>query len=180
MSLLDFAYHWNTTPQERDADHPALHHAQPPYRVLLRAVDVAAPPAVVYRWLCQLTVAPYSYDWIDNGGRRSPRTLTPGADDLSVGQLMQIFEIVAVEPGVSITGVTIPRASALFGRVALSYEVHPAGVGSRLVACLAVTARTLPGRVRTELLAVGDLVMMRKQLFNLRDLAESTAADGVA
>ena len=66
--------------------------------------------------------APYSYDLLDNGGRRSPQALTPGLEQLSVGQrMMRIFKLVGFEPGRSITVLSEGR---LFGRVAVTYRVE--------------------------------------------------------
>ena len=56
-------------------------------------MTVNAPPSVVFRWLCQLKLAPYSYDLIDNRGRRSPNHLVPGVDHLVVGERVLIFEL---------------------------------------------------------------------------------------
>ncbi|MCU1592715.1 MAG: hypothetical protein JWO12_107, partial [Frankiales bacterium] len=126
------------------------------------AVDVAASAADTYRWLCQLKVAPYSYDWIDNLGRRSPRTLTPGADVFEVGdRFVAGFRVAAFVPGESIT---IRGGQWLF----MTYEVVPVTEGScRLLGVIAVKQNRVVG----ELLAWGDLVMMRKQLRTIAHLA---------
>ena len=94
---------------------------------LYRAVDVAAPAEIVFRWLCQLRAAPYSYDLIDNGGRRSPQELTPGLERLEPGQrFMRIFRLVEFEPGRSIT---VLSRGTVFGEVAVTYRVRGAGAG---------------------------------------------------
>jgi hypothetical protein len=138
--------------------------------VLLRAVDVAAPAATTFRWLCQLRAAPYSYDAIDNFGRRSPRELTPGLERLQVGQrFMRIFRLASFEPGRSLTLVT---GSRLFGRVACTYAALPAGEQrSRIVVRMLVAYRPFT-RPLHPAFAAGDLVMMRRQLLNLAALAE--------
>lgn len=140
-----------------------------------RAVDVDAPVALIYRWLCQLKLAPYSYDLLDNFGRRSPRELVAGTERLETGQrFMSIFSLASYTPDQHLT---------LRSRhAAVTYSVRDGPVASRL----AVRVRFDPpgGRVGAVTLglalAVGDLLMMRKQLLTLRGLAERDARAGSA
>ncbi len=168
---------WNTTPQERAARFPCDGYLDTPVRRLTRAITITAPPPTVFRWLCQLKVAPYSYDSLDNSGRRSPRRLTPGAEQLAQGQPFLVFELVEFEPGQSLTGVVQPRFERIYGPLAGTYAIQPHHDGtSRLVARLDVGATTPFQRVRRALLAWGDLIMMRKQLLTLKQLAELAAS----
>jgi hypothetical protein len=153
-----------------------------------RAVTVGAPAAVLYRWLCQLRVAPYSYDWIDNGGRRSPRTLTPGLERLAVGDpVMTIFELIAFEPDRHLTmrlrdgapesarsARLVAGARRTFPDIVLTYWIEPAagGVVRLVMKFLARYPAGVVGWLQRTLLPWGDLVMARRQLLNLRDLAE--------
>jgi hypothetical protein len=169
---------WGSTPAERAESFPCDRLLSEPPMRLYRAVDVAAPADAVFRWLCQLRAAPYSYDLIDNGGRRSPQTLTPGLEALEPGQrFMRIFRLVEFEPGRSIT---VRSGGTIFGDVLVTYRVRDAGAaGSRLVAKLLVAPPqgplgSMPARA---LLAAGDLVMMRRQLLNIAGLAEGDAQD---
>jgi len=143
--------------------------------VLHRALDVAAPVELVFRWLCQLRVAPYSYDLVDNRGRRSPRTLTPGLDELAVGQrVCRIFRLASFEPGSHLTvELDDTVAARAFGRVAITWHVSARGVRSTRLLARVRLAGLDP--VRRRLLALGDLVMMRKQLHTLAGLAERDA-----
>jgi hypothetical protein len=143
--------------------------------VVHRAVDVAAPAELVFRWLCQLRVAPYSYDLLDNGGRRSPRRLTPGLEELAEGQrVCRIFRLASFETGRSLTVVLDdPAGARAFGRVAITWHVSARGVRSaRLLARVRLAGL---GPVRRRALLWGDLIMMRKQLRTLAALAERDA-----
>ena len=156
---------------------PADAHLDEPDDVLFRAVAVDAPGEVVFRWLCQLKLAPYSYDWIDNLGRRSPRQLVPGVERLARGErIATIFTVADFEPGRHVT-MTL-RDHALFGDVAITYLVVPVAADRcRLVAKLLVRYPRTPvlGFVMRQTLPPGDLVMMRRQLLNFKRLAEHTA-----
>lgn len=166
---------WGSSVDERAAAYPCDALVDRPDRVAFRAVDVAAPSRLVFGWLCQLRIAPYSYDWIDNFGRRSPRRLIPGLECVEVGQpFMTIFRLADFEDGRSIT---LESSTAVFGRVAVTYTVVPSGPKlSRLVVKLLFKAPRGPlGPLMRQLLPAGDLVMMRKQLLTLKSLAERDA-----
>jgi hypothetical protein len=163
--------HWGSSSDERRATYPCdglIEDAD----VVFRAVDVDAPTPLLFRWMCQLRRAPYSYDWIDNLGRQSPRHLSDGLDDLEVGQhFMTIFRLISFDAGSSIT---LSSSSAMFGRVVCTYKAIPIEAGqSRLVVKLIFSAPPgLRGWITRRVLPAGDLLMMRKQLLTLKRLVE--------
>jgi len=177
------AHTWGTTREERALRFPGDRSEDTVGELLWRAVDVEAPAEIVFRWLCQLRSAPYSYDWIDNGGRRSPRTLTPGLEQLARGQsVMSIFRLEAFEAPVHLTVETPPasRGARLFGGVRITYWVRPAAAGRvrLLVKLRVVYPRGRWGSLLRVALPFADLVMMRRQLLNLKALAEATMSPG--
>jgi hypothetical protein len=169
---------WGTTDAERAAAYPVDRVLPDADQWLFRGIDVDAPVESTFRWLCQLRVAPYSYDWIDNLGRQSPQQLTPGLDDVAPGQrAMTMFRIVDVEPGTSIT-VHAPRS--VFGEVAGTYRAVPVDAArSRIVVKLGVRYPAgFHAELLRDLLPAGDLIMMRKQLRTLASLAARSVATG--
>lgn len=147
-------------------------------RRVTRAVTTTADPATLYLWMCQLRRAPYSYDWIDNLGRRSPRWADLAMLELADGQdFMSIFTLIAHIPGESLTLQMNPgRPTRLFGAVRVKYEaVRLDAHRSQLRAALWMPPfGGLGAGQRRYLLAWGDLIMMCKQLRVLSGLAERT------
>lgn len=142
-----------------------------------RAAAVNAAPDVVFLWLSQLRRAPYSYDLVDNFGRRSPRRPDPELMDISLGDtVMTIFSIVEVEDH---TGFVLkfnrPRWARVCGELLIRYELSAIPGGTLLA--VDMIAPLPPGpfrRLRRFALAWGDLLMMRKQLLTLARYAESS------
>ena len=157
---------WGVSDDEVSRDYPCDEFVTAPALRAWRGVGVMAPPEAVWPWVVQVRLAPYSYDWIDNLGRRSPRALV-GLPDPRVGDRFttaggrELGRIVSVDPGRQLTA-TIMGAY-------MSYVLVPEGSGTtRLL--LKVVMRT--NRWAAVVLSVGDLVMARRQLLNLKQLAE--------
>jgi hypothetical protein len=173
---------WGATPAEKAASLPC-DDLMPAAVRFDRAISTDAPPPIVFAWLCQLRVAPYSYDLLDNAGRRSPRARSHELTDLAVGQPFvrifgrtYVFELASFATNQHIT--LQPRqGSAMnrFGSVANTYSIRPEGDGTRLHVRVLFDGPWLLGQS----LALVNLLMMRKQLRVLKSLAERDALSPV-
>ncbi len=157
---------WGVTESETLRSFPCDDFVASPALQAWRGVHVETPAVAVWPWVAQIRLAPYSYDWIDNLGRRSPRELAglpePQAGDrFTTAGGREVGRIVSVDSGTHLTG-TIMGAF-------MSYVLVPQEPGvTRLL--LKVVMRT--NRWAALGLSVGDLVMARRQLLNLKQLAE--------
>jgi hypothetical protein len=110
--------------------------------------------------------------------------LTPGLDRLEIGRdLMTIFTLVEFRRDEHLT-MQIKRGTGafhIFGDIAGTYLIVPRTAGScRLVVkLLARYPRGPLGRMMSVFLPWGDLVMMRRQLLNLKSLAEQSPQQSV-
>jgi hypothetical protein len=156
---------WGVTDSEISRRYPCDDFVVSPALQAWRGVRVEAPAEVVWPWVAQVRIAPYAYDWIDNLGRRSPQELA-GLPEPHVGESFTTAggrkrgRIVSVDPGKQLTG-TIMGAF-------MSYVLVPEVHGTRLL--LKVVMQT--NRWAALGLSVGDLIMARRQLLNLKQLAE--------
>ncbi len=135
-----------------------------------RGVTVAAEPAKVWPWVTQIRLAPYSYDWLDNLGRRSPPDLRGLADPVVGEPFISAFgrefgRVEAVSVNHQLTG-------SILGAV-MSYVLVEVGPRETRLLLKIVMGR---GRAIAPLLSLGDLVMARRQLLNLAGLAERDAS----
>lgn len=157
---------------------PRLFSSVGPGQHWVRAIDVNVETEALFPWVTQLRRAPYSYDWIDNFGRRSPPAIDWDLVDVCVGDsVMTIFTVIGVVPGKSMTICMNPGVpTLLFGRLTVHYEVESKGSGSRIIVEMVVPRAPGPlSKIRRYALAWGDLLMMRKQLRKLKRLAEKSA-----
>jgi hypothetical protein len=183
------AYNWGSTPEERLMSFPCDSYIDSSDEAYFRAIDVNAPTEILFRWLCQLKVGSYSYDWLDHlermffkvsdsiPDRPSPEQLLPGVETLAITQrVMGIFKLVEFEQNRHLTIVLDDkRAISIFGDIAASYVLVPMTPNTcRLI---------LKGHIRyprnpfwswiRPFMPWGDLLMMRQQFLRLKNLAES-------
>ena len=134
---------------------------------LWRGITIDVPPAQVWPWVRQLRLAPYSYDWIDNLGRRSPRRLSPLLDPVpgeaftKVAGSFAVGRVISTQPEDHLTAV-------IMGAV-MSYVVQEQVGRTRLLLKIVMDRR----RWYSLAVAVGDWPMARRQLMNLKAHAEA-------
>ena len=158
---------WGVTDAEVARRYPCDDVVPAPVLQVWRGVTVRATPELVWPWVTQLRLAPYSYDWIDNLGRRSPQELGP----LTQPVIGQHFTTAAGRPfGKVLSVLPAEQLTASIAGTVMSYVLVADGSSTRLL--LKLVARRQ--RWLAPLLSVGDLVMSRRQLLNLKFLAEGS------
>ncbi len=157
---------WGVTDAEVRRWYPCDDLVASPAVQLWRGITIDRPAADVWPWLCQLRLAPYSYDWLDNAGRRSPRESrglpdpAPGEPFSRVAGRFPVGRVLSVQSGEHLT-------ASIMGAL-MSYVLAPRGEDTRLLLKIVMPGR----RWYTGALALGDWPMARRQLTNFKSLAE--------
>ncbi|MBU3702478.1 MAG: hypothetical protein FGM58_10580 [Acidimicrobiia bacterium] len=175
--------HWGATPDEIDGPVVGDDICAEARTSATRCITIAALPEEVFPWIQQMGFGRagwYSYDWLDNLGRRSATGIHPEWQDVVAGSPIPggpvSFTAAVVEP---------PRAFVLqFGRpdgrlcFTLAYELRPDPTGTRLVTRMR-TRIGVPGGLVVEraLLGPGDGFMVRRQLRGLAERAGGRSKD---
>ncbi len=161
---------WGVTDAETRATYGCDSYVTSPSLEAWRGVTVNTAPDQLWPWLVQVRLAPYSYDWIDNLGRKSPGELrnlpdpTPG-DPFTASAGQPLGRVLAVEHQVQLT-------AQIMG-THMSYQLTP--IDDRRTRLVLKVAAPQSMRLAAPLLSVGDLVMARRQLLNFKHHAESSA-----
>ncbi|MBE9169236.1 hypothetical protein IQ238_17475 [Pleurocapsales cyanobacterium LEGE 06147] len=185
------AYTWGSTAEERQMVFPCDRYIDNSDDVYFRAIDVKAPASILWKWLCQLKVSSYSYDFLDRLERiffqgqeripspESPAKLIPGLEILAPDQrFMGVFKLVEFETNRHLTMIMdAQKAIQIFGDVVASYVIKPTTENTcRLILKGHVRyPKNIYGKWMHYVLPWGDLLMMRKQFVRLKHLAENQA-----
>ncbi|MEM7339018.1 MAG: hypothetical protein AAF467_10250 [Actinomycetota bacterium] len=180
---------WGATDTEVASAMPGDHLVAAPGSVATRSITLGCGPDEVFDWLAQMGTGRagwYSYDLIDNFGRRSARHIEPSWQVGEAGEPIpagpMAFDTPVVDrPHALVIAV---RQRRLLGHVVdfvLAYRLDPAAEASpssaasedaastRLVTRATIAIRGPLGRLATVALTVGDGVMVRRQLIGLRE-----------
>ena len=119
----------------------------------------------------------YSYDWIDNLGRKSASSIEEHWQTLDAGGTLPggpaDFEAVIVDPPRALV-MRLAQKGAASRRInfVLAYELRDCPEGTRLVTRMRARVDAPGGRIIEKfLLAPGDGIMLRKQLLNVAERA---------
>ncbi len=141
-----------------------------------RCITISAPPQDVFPWIRQMGFGRagwYSYDWLDNLGRKSATSILPEWQSVQSGDLIPAgpisFVATIVEPPrhfvLEIRGIGKKKPRLHF---TLAYELRDDPAGTRLVTRMRSHIHLPFGKLFEKLiLGPGDGIMLRRQLLNL-------------
>ena len=173
--------HWGATGDEISGPMPGDDLVPDATLVATRSITLDAPPAQVFPWLRQMGFGRagwYSYDLIDNLGRRSATRIHPEWQDVRAGDPVPggpvDFTAAIVDP---------PRAFVLAlvnARIGftLAFDLRPDRRGTRLVTRVRAHIDAPGGRIMERFaLGPGDGIMLRRQLLGIAERVRTAQAE---
>lgn len=178
-----FLERWGATDAEVDGSLAGDDLVPDARMIATRSIDVSASPSDVFPWLVQMGFGRagwYSYDWIDNLGRKSATRIRPEWQQLEAGDRVPggpIAFVAAVVDRPDAFVLETERHGRVMERIgfSLAFELRPQGDGTRLVSRVRARVDLPLGRaIERFALGPGDGIMVRRQLLNL---AQRTRTD---
>lgn len=172
---------WGSTEEETRLELPGDELVPRPAFSATRSISIAAPTFDVFPWIAQLGLGRagwYSYDIIDNFGRRSATELHPEWAVSSVGDIVPggpiNFVVTHIDaPHHLVISLQRRRAMKRFS-FTLAYVLCEIPEGTRLVSRVRSALHVpLGAPLLKSTLGPGDGVMLRRQLLGLKERAES-------
>lgn len=171
-----FLAHWGATDEEVNGTVVGDDLVPNARLVATRAITIAAPPDNVFAWLRQMGFGRagwYSYDLVDNVGRRSATRIHPEWQTLRAGDRIPggptSFEAIIVdEPRALVLGLGHHGRPSTRIAFVLAYDLRDHPEGTRLVTRVRARINLPFGRLLERcVLGPGDGIMLRRQLLNL-------------
>jgi len=170
---------WGATDAEIKRSMPGDEIIGKPSFNATRAVTIHAPAQNIYPWIVQMGVTRagwYSYDLLDNLGRRSAESILPEHQNIQVGDLIPLSP-----DGKQGMRVKYFRKNKWMlwwdekGDTSWVWEIHPEGEGSaRLITRVRVKYRFFsPAILFNLLIEFFDILMMRKSMLGIKRRAEN-------
>ncbi len=172
---------WGATDEEVAREMPGDRIVADPTFNATRAITIDAAPGEVWPWIVQMGIGRagwYSYDWIDNLGRPSARTILPDF------QLPRPGDLVPISPngkhGFYVKSLEFQRSLLWWdgkGNTTWSWSLYPrVGGATRLVTRIRMRYNWRSPRILLFLAVdVGDIVMIRKCLQGIKERAEAVS-----
>lgn len=147
-------------------------------RELLRSVETDANTSAIFAWLKQLRIAPYSYDFIDNRGIKSPDYIIENLPPLNVNaHFLLAFHIFAFEENSFISGRFCtpinPPLNLYMKELFIEYRIAEQGTKKKLWCKIkGYYNNDLPSKGFFFVFAFVNKIMMTRQLRNIKKLSD--------
>jgi len=181
------------TPLERALDLPGDQLIPDPIGSLTHAITIACPRREVWPWLAQMGAGDragwYSYDRLDNGGRRSAERITRDLQGIAIGSVFPAlpgttdgFTVVQYQPESSLvlgwTPVANTAPAVTWAFVLEELDERRTRLIVRARGAQGYRFHGLPPWIGVALIRLGHFVMERKQLLGIAARAELLRSTG--